>query len=324
VLNVGRFKLAALALGSAKAALAEAVRYANARNQFGKPIASFGAVREKLADMAAAAYAAESVVYRIAGLIDARLAATPADGPDHSVLVQRAIEEYAAECAIAKVYCSEALAEVADEGLQIHGGYGYTQEYEAERYYRDERINRIFEGTNEINRLLVPVTLLRRAQAPLRDAMARARDTLGAAVPAAAGERDALAGMKTAFLACIGAAADRLGPGLKDEQEVLLPLADIAIQIFAAESALLRAEKARAAGNAKSGLMQAAAKVAVFRAVECAAAAARKAIWMAGDGEESVQLAEAVSAVTRMGGIGLREARRQLAAATIEKEQYPV
>ena len=324
VLNVGRFKLAALALGSAKAALAEAVRYANARKQFGKPIASFGAIREKLADMAAAAYAGESVVYRIAGLIDARLAATPADGPDHSVLVQRAIEEYAAECAIAKVYCSEALAEVADEGLQIHGGYGYTQEYEAERYYRDERINRIFEGTNEINRLLVPVTLLRRAQAPLRDALARARDTLGAAVTAAAGERDALAGLKTAFLACIGAAADRLGPALKDEQEVLLPLADIAIQIFAAESAQLRAEKARAAGSAKSGLMQAAAKVAVFRAVECAAAAARKAIWMAGDGEESVRLAEAVSALTRMGGIGLREARWQLAAATIENEQYPV
>ena len=253
VLNVGRYKLAALAMGAAKAALAEAVRYANARKQFGTPIASFGAVREKLADMSAAVYAAESLVYRIAGLIDARLATIPADGPDHSVLVQRAIEEYAGECAIAKVYCSEALAEVADEALQIHGGYGYTQEYEAERYYRDERINRIFEGTNEINRLLVPVTLLRRAEAPLQEAVARARDALGGGVPPAGGDRAALAGMKTAFLASIGAAADRLGARLKDEQEVLLPLADVAIQVLAAESALLRAEKARASGSAKSG-----------------------------------------------------------------------
>ena len=319
VLNVGRFKLAALALGAAKAAFAEAVKYANARKQFGTPIASFGAIREKLADMAAAIYAAESVVYRIAGLIDARLAATPVEGPDHQAVVQRAIEEYAAECAIAKVYCSEALAEVADEGLQIHGGYGYTQEYEAERYYRDERINRIFEGTNEINRLLVPATLLRRAQSPLRDAVARARDALG--TPPAHGtppERAALAGMKTAFLATLGAAVDRFGAAIKDQQEVLLPLADVAIQIFAAESAILRAEKA------KAGLSQAAAKVAAFRAVEIAAAAARKAIWMTGDDAGSAALAEQVARITQMNGSGLREARGQLAAASIEQEQFPV
>ena len=319
VLNVGRFKLAALALGAAKAAFAEAVKYANARKQFGTPIASFGAIREKLADMAAAIYAAESVVYRIAGLIDARLAATPVEGPDHQAVVQRAIEEYAAECAIAKVYCSEALAEVADEGLQIHGGYGYTQEYEAERYYRDERINRIFEGTNEINRLLVPATLLRRAWSPLRDAVARARDALG--TPPAQGttpERAALAGMKTAFLATLGAGVDRFGAAIKDQQEVLLPLADVAIQIFAAESAILRAEKA------KAGLSQAAAKVAAFRAVEIAAAAARKAIWMTGDDAGSAALAEQVARITQMNGSGLREARGQLAAASIEQEQFPV
>src|SRR4051812_16566705 len=130
VLNVGRFKLAALALGAAKAAFAEAVKYANARKQFGTPIASFGAIREKLAEMAARIYASESVVYRIAGFIDARLATTPGEGPDHQVMVQRAIEEYAGECAIAKVYCSEVLAEVADEGLQIHGGGGGTPEEE--------------------------------------------------------------------------------------------------------------------------------------------------------------------------------------------------
>jgi butyryl-CoA dehydrogenase len=240
-------------------------------------------------------------------------------------MVQRAIEEYAGECAIAKVYCSEVLAEVADEGLQIHGGYGYTQEYAAERYYRDERINRIFEGTNEINRLLVPTTLLRRAQEPFRDAVAHARDALHGSAPAGAtAERTALAGMKTAFLACIGAAADRLGPRLKDEQQVLLPLADVAIQIFAAESALLRAEKALAAGDAKSGILQAAAKVVVFRAAEVAAAAARKAIWMIGDGEESARLAEAVGRIAQMDGKGLRDAGSQLAAAAIEQEQYPV
>jgi alkylation response protein AidB-like acyl-CoA dehydrogenase len=322
VLNVGRFKLAALAMGAAKAALAEAVRYAGMRKQFGTAIASFGAVREKIADMTAAIFAAESMVYRIAGLIDARLARIPAGSTDHSALVQRGIEEFAGECAIAKVYCSEALAEVADEALQVHGGYGYTQEYEAERYYRDERINRIFEGTNEVNRLLVPTTLLRRARGPLRDAAARAGDMLRASARPAAGspERAALAGMKSAFLACAGAAMDRLGPKLEEDQVVLLPLADLAIQIFAAESAILRAEKA----GAGQPLLQDAAKVAAFRAVESAAAAARKAIWMVGDRAASAGLVRAVGEVAFMDGSGLREARDRLVAAAMEKEQYPL
>jgi butyryl-CoA dehydrogenase len=331
VLNVGRFKLGAIAMGTAKAAFADGVKYANVRKQFGVPIASFGAIREKVADMAAAIFAAESLVYRLAGLVDRRLAAAPKGAKDYQDAVQRGIEEYAAECAIAKVHGSETLAFVADETLQIHGGYGFTQEYEAERYYRDERINRIFEGTNEINRILVPTTLLRRGQKgglPLGPAFARARDALASPPPPAAGplgaERAAVGALKAVFLAATALAAERLEAKLKDEQEVLMALADVAIQIFAAESAVLRAEKARAAGAPGSALLEAAAKVVTFGAVEAAGTAARRAAFLSAPGTEGAALADAVHRCARYDGSGLREAKARLAAAAFEGERYPI
>jgi butyryl-CoA dehydrogenase len=331
VLNVGRFKLGAIAVGSAKACFEEGVRYANLRKQFGVPIASFGAIREKVAGMVAAIYAAESLAYRVAGLIDRRLAAIPKGAPGTSEAVQAGVEEYAAECAIAKVLGSESLAYVADEVLQIHGGYGFTQEYVAERFYRDERINRIFEGTNEINRLLVPVTLLRRGQKgplPLGPAIARAREAAAAAARAVPGplgaERAAIAGLKTAFLLAAGAAASRFEGKLKDEQELLLALADVAIQVLSAESALLRAEKHRAAGGAAQALRDAAAKAVTFDAVEAAATAARRAAYQLADGAEAAALVEAIARCARYDASGLRAARQRLAQAALEVERYPL
>ncbi len=330
VLNVGRFKLGAITMGTAKAAFAAGLRYAGVRKQFGVPISSFGAIREKLADMAAAIFAAESLVYRLAGLVDRRLASLAKDVPADAEAAQRAVEAYAAECAIAKVFCSEVLAVVADETLQIHGGYGFTQEYEAERYYRDERINRIFEGTNEINRILVPTTLLRRGAKgglPLREAMARAADALrGASALAATGplaaERSSVMALKTVLLASLGAAVRRFEGKLEREQEVLLALADVAIQIFAAESAILRAEKARAARHEAAPLMEAAARAVAFAAAEAGGTAARRAAFLAG-GDEAASLAGAVHRLARYDAIGLREAKARLADAALAGERYP-
>ncbi len=163
VLNVGRLKVAATCTGMAKEALAAAASYAVERKQFGKPIGSFGAIQEKLADMVAATFAAETTAYRVAGLLDQRIA-TLDPGEDYYERYQKGIEEYATECAIAKVFCSERLDQVVDHAVQIHGGYGYIRDYPVERYYRDARIQRIFEGTNEINRILIPTMLLRRAE----------------------------------------------------------------------------------------------------------------------------------------------------------------
>src|SRR6266568_2879722 len=169
VLNVGRLKVATQTLGMAKAAFGEAASYSAERKQFGKAIGEFGAIKEKLANMAASIFASESVIYRVAGLLDDRIATLDHDGADYYERYQKAIEEYAAECAIAKVFCTEQMDMVADEAVQIHGGYGYISEYAVERHYRDSRIQRIFEGTNEINRILIPTMLFRRADGGAQD-----------------------------------------------------------------------------------------------------------------------------------------------------------
>ncbi len=333
VLNVGRAKLGAAVTGAAKLAFAQGLAYANTRRQFKTPIAKFGAVKEKVADMAAGIFAAESVVYRLAGLVDGRLATIPKDAPDYYEAYQRGIEEYAAECAIAKVYCSDVLAQVVDEVVQIHGGYGFISEYPAERYYRDERINRIFEGTNEINRLLVPGTILRRAakgELPLvREAMRAAaalsapvRDDAGFTGPFAA-EEALLAHLKDLFLVVSGAAVQKYRDGLKDEQEVLLALADVAIEIFALESAVLRAARIReGSSESRRALAAAAVKVLAFAGADRASSAAKRAAFFAAEGDALKMLLGGVRRLGAYDASGLLQAKRLLAEACLEVERY--
>ncbi len=333
VLNMGRFKLGAAVTGAAKHAFVEGVKYANARKQFGLPIARFGAIREKIADMAAGIFASESLVYRLAGLVDDRLATIPKDTENYYEAYQRGIEEYAIECAVSKVFCSEVLANVVDEVLQIHGGYGFVQEYAAERFYRDERINRIFEGTNEINRLLIPATLLRRAmkgEIPLQREVMKALEALMSpsleeiddSVPFAR-EKAALANLKKVFLVVAGSAVQKYTNQIKDEQEVLMPLADMAIYIFAIESVVLRADKILdGLSDARKAAVAAAVKTFTFNAVEQIAAAGKKAAFFIAEGDNLAMLLGGIRRFTRYDASGLLKAKRCLADAVIEAEKY--
>lgn len=253
ILNMGRFKLGAGNIGGAKDALRVSTRYALERQQFGKPIASFGLIQHKLAEMATRIFAGESMVYRTAGMIDAVLetgetsdAMTPA--------FPRGIEEFAVECSIIKVACSEILDYVVDEAVQIHGGYGYTEEFPAARAYRDSRINRIFEGTNEINRLFIPTMLMRRAQrgrVPLMPAIGKVSKEILDMSPfdgSADGDelsaaQSLIANAKKLILFLSGVAYQRFGDGLMEEQEVLACLSDLIMDTYTAESAVLRTLK---------------------------------------------------------------------------------
>jgi len=250
VLNFGRFKLGAMCLGGAYGAIRESARYAAARRQFGRPIAEFGAIKHKLAEMNVQSYAIESLLYRTAGLIDTSIAQNSGPG---AVLV--AMEEFAIEASIAKVAGSEALQFVLDENVQIHGGNGFVSDYPAERHYRDARVNRIFEGTNEINRLLIPGMLVRRAlkgSLPLIPAARKLQDELlGGGVTPDSHPDDPLDEQKAAVraykkvaLMTLGLAVQRYGEGLTDEQEVLLSIADMLIAVACAESGVLRASAA--------------------------------------------------------------------------------
>ena len=252
VLNVGRFRLAAAALGAMKPALQTAVAYTSERKAFGRAIAGFPLVAGKLAEMAVRTYVTDSVVYRIAGLIDARLEGADAAGPDG---VRVALEELAVECSIAKVLASEELDGVVDEFVQVHGGYGYIEEYPAAQAYRDARINRIWEGTNEINRLLIPGTLLKRAMTGRLDLLGparRAQEALlsGPSADASASsgpfavEHRLVDGLRQATLLLAGAAVQKFGTALEEQQEVLAGLADLAIAVLALETVVLRAEQA--------------------------------------------------------------------------------
>jgi alkylation response protein AidB-like acyl-CoA dehydrogenase len=265
ILNVGRLKLGAGCVGAAKHALRDAVAYARERHQFGRPIASFGLIKQKIAEMTLRLYLAESAVYRAGGLLDQALADVDLGGDDRGRRAGRALEEYAPECAINKVFGSEMLDFVVDEMVQIYGGYGFIEDYPAARAYRDARINRLYEGTNEINRLVIAGQLLRRAGAgriPLMNAAQRAAAGLAEAASGRyAPEADALARAKSVVLACLGRAVDRHGAGLDDHQEILGWLSEQIIQVFAVESAVLRARQA--AGSHWGSLMGALASEAV-------------------------------------------------------------
>ena len=332
VLNVGRFKLGAGVTGASKMALVEGIKYANERKQFNTPISQFGAIKEKIADLTAEIFASESLVYRLAGLLDTKLETIDKSIDNYYEEYLKGIEEYAPECGISKVFCSEVLAKTVDEVVQIHGGYGYVSEYPAERYYRDERINRIFEGTNEINRLLIPGMILRKAmkgELPLQAEAMKAFESLMTPsfeeiedVPFAA-EKVLLKNMKTLFLILAGAGVQKYMDKLSNEQEILMAAADVAIQIFALESALLRAEKNyEAASDRKKGLYLAAVKIFAFEASEITGTAARKGAFYIEEGDTLTMILSGVRRFTKYDATGLLQAKRLLAETACEEEKY--
>ncbi|MCL0056397.1 acyl-CoA dehydrogenase family protein [Dehalococcoidia bacterium] len=254
ILDIGRLRLAGGCVEEAKLALGESVKYAKQRVQFGKPICEFGLIKHKLAEMGIGIYIAESMLYRTAGLIDNILTTVDMAGEDSGRRSAECISEYATECSINKVYCSEMLDYVADEAVQIHGGYGYIEEYLVERIYRDSRINRIFEGTNEINRLTILDRLMRKAlknEIPLFSMAQRLAGEMLTIEPVSPSMEDGPLGYqkklvdmsKKIFLLTSGGAAQKYGRAMAEQQEILGLLSDIAIEIFAMESGLLRALK---------------------------------------------------------------------------------
>lgn len=284
VLNYGRFKLGAMCTGGARVALADAAAYASQRQQFGRAIAEFGAIRQKVGEMAARLYAVESLLYRLAGSIET----SKAGG------LLEALAAHAVEASIAKVAGSEMLQYVLDENVQVHGGNGYVRDYPAERYYRDARVNRIFEGTNEINRLLIPGQLMRRAvkgELPLIAAARTLQDDLltpvgetldDAPIEQAARLAD---GLRKVTLMTLGIAMQRFGEGVQDEQEVLGWIADLAIETYAADSAVARSRQAAEAGRADAGAHATAALLASVSGVLRAEPSARQALMASADGD---------------------------------------
>lgn len=315
VLNVGRFKLGALCVGQEKYALAEAARYANERNQFNAPISSFGAIREKLADVTALTFVSESVVYRLAGLIDDRLATIGKSIENYYVEYQKGIEEYAAECAMVKVFCTESAAKAIDEMLQVHGGYGYMAEYPIEQLYRDERVQRIYEGTNEINRLLIPGLLLRKGIC----GKSLDLDFKITASGSFEGETKLLQGMKRTYLKISDLTVEKFGSKAASEQEISLTLADMVIQIFSLESALLRTEKASVTSTGeKRKLYGAVGTICTFRAKQQFVNAAEKCAALI----DQEALFKSIATETIYKTNGLLAAKRLLADATSQAEKY--
>lgn len=266
ILNIGRFKLGAACVGGARTALANAIQYARDRKAFGKSITEFGLIQQKIADASARIYVAQSLTYRTIGAIDAALSQIPEAAAHDSKEIQKRIEEYAIECSILKVWGSEMLDAVVDHGVQIYAGYGYVEEYPAERAYRDSRINRIFEGTNEINRLIISGFVMKRAmtgQLPLLPAIKSLTDDLLAppSFPDASNSDDPLAheeklltSAKKLFLFAAGAASQKYLNALADQQEIMAALADMIMEIYALDSALARARKLSASGASQAQL----------------------------------------------------------------------
>ncbi|HUF47294.1 MAG TPA: acyl-CoA dehydrogenase family protein [Vicinamibacterales bacterium] len=312
VLNYGRFKLAAMCTGGARPAIAEAAAYASTRRQFGQPIASFGAVRSKLADMTTALFAVESMLYRTTGLIDEAIAATPGDPAS----VARVLEEFALEASILKVASSEMLDAVVDENVQIHGGNGFVRDYPAERRLRDARVNRIFEGTNEINRLLIPGLLVKRARAGALS-LGAARDPRSRP---AVSTPDVL---KATAVELLNLAVARHGDGLAEEQEVVMRLADLVIDAFGADSAALRAAAAAASQTALASLHADAAAIIADEARQRARTHVDVLVAALATGADAASLRERLDAPLAGDGLDIIATNRRIADVVVDRRRYP-
>ena len=333
VLNVGRFKLGVGAVGGAKVAIEDSIRYGRDREQFGQPLTNFPLIQGKIADMASLTFAAESAAYRTAGLLDQAIDAIDPAAENHDREVIRAIDDHSIECAILKVLGSEVLDFCVDECVQIFGGYGYVEDYPAERYFRDARINRLYEGTNEINRMVIVGMLLKRAmkgELPLLAAAKQVQDAL-LSVPdfGDAGEKgafddamDQLERAKKAILLVAGVASLKYGPGIQKEQEVLAWLADMVIDTFALESAILRARKMADAGQ-EIPVVRDMVDVLIVRTSQRLLAVGTEALSHTSEGDDlRVQLA-GLKRFTKVGErIDTASARRRIAAALVDEGSW--
>ncbi|HEY1803336.1 MAG TPA: acyl-CoA dehydrogenase family protein [Terracidiphilus sp.] len=340
VLNVGRFKLGVACIGGARHALTTMIQYAKERKAFGKAIAEFGLIQQKISSAAAQLYAAESMAYRIAGLIDAKLdesvAPQTAASPAKAIDVPRKIEEYAVECSILKVYGSEMLTLVADELIATMGGYGYVEEYPAERTYRDARINRIFEGTNEINRLIITGWMMKRATSgklPLLGAIKRVMDevmeppTLGGdseVDEALARETAVLAAVKKMTLFAAGVASQRFLTALEDQQEVMADLADMIIQIYVLESALLRAQKMTRAASGSADVAAAMTGLLAEDAIALVERAARRVLAASSEGDALITQLAILRRLARSTPADVVALSRAVSRHAIALDRYPL
>ncbi len=332
ILNIGRFKLGASVIGGAKAIITESVRYAKTRKQFQVPIISFGMIRHKLGEMAIRAFVGETMVYRTAGLIDMILQNVDKKSPDAAVMTLKGIEEYAVECSIIKVYASEILDYVADEGVQIFGGYGFSEEYPVARPYRDSRINRIFEGTNEINRLLIPSMLIRRAMKGELPLMAAAQKLMDEVISFSAGESkyDGLlademnlaANAKKIGLLVSGAAFQKYMDKLEYEQEVVWHIADMTMEAYAMESVLLRVRKMENSGAKNSGFYSDIARAFVYDAIERVESHAKAALAIIAEGDMLRTYLTAVRRLLKYTPINAAYIRREISDRLATDDKY--
>ena len=333
ILNIGRFKLGAMCVGGARVSLENAIGYAKQRKAFSKVIADFGLIREKIANMAALIYVGESLVYRTVGMMDAALSEVDKASSDALKDTRKAIEEYAVECSIIKVWGSEMIDYVVDETMQIYAGYGFVEEYPAERAYRDARINRIFEGTNEINRLIITGFLLKRAmsgQLPLMRAIKKLMDEVlsgprtGDEIEGPlADERKLVAQAKKLGLFAAGSATQKYLQAIQDQQEVMGAIADMTIETYAMESAVLRAQKlVEAKGEQSSQLAIAMTRIYLTHAMEKIEAAAKRVIAAVAEGDMLRTQLAILRRLAKYEPFNTIELRQQVAKRAIEVGKY--
>jgi alkylation response protein AidB-like acyl-CoA dehydrogenase len=335
ILNIGRVKLGAGVLGGARTVTSQCIRYSGERKQFGVSINTFGAIKAKLAEMATRIYATESLCYRAGQDIEDRMGALAAQGLSDSEAKLKAMEQFAIECAIAKVHGSEVLDYIVDQGVQIYGGMGYSADAPMERAYRDARISRIYEGTNEINRMLMVGMVLKRAMKGeinlFEPAMAVASELVS--VPSFesidtselfAMEKDLVYKLKKVFLMVGGKAAMALQDRIEDEQEIMMNLADVMIEIYAAESVLLRTEKlVSQRGEAACAAQIAMSRIYLYEAIDKVDAAAKEAIVSFAKGDEQKVMLMGLKRFTKPDLINIKELRRQVADVMIGEGKYP-
>ena len=333
ILNVGRFKFGAMCVGGGRVSLENAIGYAKQRKAFSKVIADFGLVREKIANMATLLFVGESLVYRTVGMMDSALGEVDKSASDSAKQTLKAIEEYAVECSIIKVWGSEMIDYIVDETLQIYAGYGFVEEYPAERAYRDARINRIFEGTNEINRLIITGFLLKRAmsgQLPLMPAIKKLMDevlsgpSMGDELEGPLPEEQKLVGQaKKLGLFAAGAATQKYMQAIQDQQEIMGAIADMTIETYAMESAVLRAQKIVASkGESAAALPIAMTRVYLTQAIEKIESAARKVIAAVADGDTMRTQLAILRRLAKYEPFNTVELRQTIAQKMIERGKF--